>query len=267
MNHNFATTLCSVLLLAGYAGSLIADDTMPENALATVNGKPVVTFTRDAVVSQLRNNGQQVNEQQILDELINLELLAQTAEARGLHEKPEVAALARLQYTQTMAQALMGDLSTDIDITEEDLRAEYDKQTASMNIDEFRASHILLEDEASARDVIAELAKGADFAELAKNRSTGPTGPSGGDLGWFQLESMVPAFSGPLQAMMVGETSKEPVQSEFGWHVIYLVDKRGTNKPKFDDAKGELRNIIMRDRLGQLIDEMRQKADIKIAGE
>lgn len=265
MYFKMITGISSVLILCSSALVAVADDAMPENALATVNGKPVVTFARDAVMSQLRNNGQQADEKQILDELINLELLAQTAEARGLHEKPEVAALARLQYIQTMAQALMGDFSKDIEITDEDLRAEYDKQTASMAIDEYRASHILLEDEANAKEVIDALAAGEDFAELAKSRSTGPTGPTGGDLGWFQLANMVPAFSNALESMKVGETSAAPVQSEFGWHVIQLVDKRGTNKPKYEDSVGELRNMIMRDRLTMMIDQLREDADIKLA--
>lgn len=262
--RNSALTL---LLITSTPWVSAADDAMPENAIATVNGKPVMSFARDAVTSQLRNNGQEANDQQILDELINLELLAQGAEERGLHEMPEVSALIRLQYTQTLAQALMGDLSKDIEITDEDLRAEYERQTAGMSIDEYRASHILLEDEAAAKSIIEELDNGADFAELAKTHSTGPTGPTGGDLGWFQLESMVPAFSNALKEMAVGEKSHQPVQTEFGWHVIHLADKRGTDKPKFEDTKGELRNIIMRERLSAMIADMREKADIKLATE
>ena len=255
-------TAIAFCLLASCA---ISADSVPRDALATVNGKTVDRYIRDAVIRQLKSNGQEVDEQQILAELINLELLAQKAEAAQLHQKNEISALLRLQYTQTLAQTYMGELAKDISISDDELQAEYDRQTADMTVDEFRASHILLDDEDSAKEVISELANGADFTALAKSRSTGPTGPKGGDLGWFQLASMVPEFSAALLEMNVGETSSTPVKSDFGWHVILLADKRGTNKPEFNDIKGELNNIIMRDKLTRIIDQMRADADIKIA--
>lgn len=239
----------------------------PENSLASVNGRPVNRFARDAVVRQLRTNGQDVDEAQILEELINLELLAQKAVAIDLQKSDEIAAILQLQYNQTLAQNYMAELSKDIEITEDDIRAEYDVQTANMSVDEYRASHILLDEEQDAIDVIKDLEGGDDFAELAKGRSTGPTGPSGGDLGWFQISSMVPEFASALQELSVGEITDEPVKSDFGWHVITLADKRSTNKPQYDEIKDDLRDIIMRDRLSSLIDQMRTQADITIKPE
>lgn len=253
----------AICLCGGY--SVAIADTLPANALASVNGRTVDSFIREAVVKQLKSNGQSVDEQQILTELINLELLSQKAEAAQLHKRDEIAALLRLQYTQTLAQSYMGELAKDITISEQELREEYDRQTADMTVDEYRASHILLDDEASAMQVIAELQEGADFATLAKSRSTGPTGPKGGDLGWFQLASMVPEFSDALKIMEVGDTSSAPVKSDFGWHVILLADKRGTNKPEYEDIKDELNNIVMREKLTRIIDQMRAEADIQIA--
>ena len=249
-----ALSIFGTLPMASHAGE----------ALATVNGKPVDEFIREAVVRQLKSNGQPVDEEQILAELINLELLAQKAEEQKLHEKDEIAALLQLQYNQTLAQSYMGELARTIDISEQDLRDEYDRQTADMTVDEYRASHILLENEADADSIIQALADGADFVELAKTRSTGPTGPKGGDLGWFQLESMVPEFSNALKTMDVGGTSEAPVKSDFGWHVIKLVNKRGTNKPDFNDIRADLNNLVMREKLTLIIDQMRNEADITI---
>lgn len=255
-------TAVAFCLLASCA---ISADSISGDELATVNGKTVDRYIRDAVVRQLKANGQEVNEDQILAELINLELLAQKAEAAQLHEKNEISALLRLQYTQTLAQSYMSELAKDISISDDELKGEYERQTADLIVDEYRASHILLDDEESAVAVISELTNGADFETLAKSRSTGPTGPKGGDLGWFQLESMVPEFSTALESMDTGETSNVPVKSDFGWHVILLAEKRGTNKPEFNEIKSDLNSIIMSDKLTRIIDQMRSDADIKIA--
>lgn len=237
---------------------------MPDDAIATVNGQSVLKGTHEAVVRQLRQNGQSVDADQIRSELINLELLTQKAEAQDLHKRDDIAAVLRLQYIQNMAQAYMAALSEDIDITEETLKAEYEIQTAELAVDEYRASHILLEDEATADEVIAALVAGGDFADLAKEKSTGPTGPNGGDLGWFQAQTMVPEFSNAVKTLSVGEFSKSPVKSEFGWHVILLMDKRGSQKPPYEDIKSDLRNIILRKELTIKIDQMRAEADIKV---
>ncbi|MBX2823306.1 MAG: peptidylprolyl isomerase [Gammaproteobacteria bacterium] len=260
----------STALIAGPAGAQSTTASAAESpaqaadAMAMVNGKPVLRGAHNAIVRQLRQNGQQVNEQQILDELINLELLTQKAEDQAIHERADVAALLRLQYIQTLAQTYMGALSEDIAITDDDLKKEYEIQTANMTADEYRASHILLQDESSAAEVIKALDDGGDFAKLAAERSTGPTGPTGGDLGWFQSEAMVPEFSAAVAKMSVGEYSQAPVQSSFGWHVILLADKRGSQKPAFDDIKTDLHNLILRRELTTMIDSMRSEADIKV---
>jgi len=263
-SHQIVSPITAILFWL-MATCALSADSLPANALASVNGKTVDNFLRQAVVKQLKSNGQKVDEEQILAELINLELLSQKAEAAQLHKRDEIAALLRLQYTQTLAQSYMGELAKDITISERELRDEYENQTADMTVDEYRASHILLDNEAAALSVIAELDNGANFSELAKSRSTGPTGPKGGDLGWFQLSSMVPEFSTALKAMEIGDTSVAPVKSDFGWHVILLANKRGTNKPEYEDIKEELNNIIIRGKLTKIIDQMRAEADIKVA--
>ncbi|MBX2823495.1 MAG: peptidylprolyl isomerase [Gammaproteobacteria bacterium] len=258
-----SVSLTFALALSCLPASIQAQE-LPADAIATVNGQSVLKETQDAVVRQLRQNGQPVDADQIRSELINLELLTQKAEAQDLHNRKDIAALLRLQYIQNMAQAYMAALSEEVSITEEVLKAEYELQTAALAVDEYRASHILLDDEASAQGVIEKLNGGAEFAALAKTESTGPTGPNGGDLGWFQAQTMVPEFSAAVKTMSVGDFSSAPVKSEFGWHVILLVDKRGSQKPAYEDIKGELRNIVLRKELTVKIDQMRAEADIKV---
>lgn len=238
---------------------------LAEGTVATVNGQPISQLMHNLVMSRLQMQGQNPHPDQVRTELINLTVLTQKGEAINLQDNEELQSLLKLQYLQTLAQAYMREISKDIEISEEQLREEYDRQTAAMNIDEYRASHILLEEEDAAKEIIKALDDGGDFAELAKEHSTGPTGPNGGDLGWFQVQSMVPAFSQAVEQMEIGSYSKEPVKSEFGWHVILLVDKRGTNKPKFEDVQDELRDIVMRDRLAQEVARLRQEADVKTA--
>jgi len=159
---------------------------------ATVNGKPISALLADRVAEQLSAQGQNPNRQQIIEELINLEVLTQHAETIELNKNDEVATALHLQYTQTMANAYLAEYSNDLEITEDEIRAEYEKQIAELKVSEYNASHILLETEEDAKKIIAELQAGADFAELAKKHSTGPTGAKGGELGWFQPENMVP---------------------------------------------------------------------------
>jgi len=237
-----------------------------QSIAATVNGKPISQLAADRVAEQLAAQGQNANLKQILDELINLEILTQAAEAKNLDKEAEVATALELQYTQTMANAYLAAFSQDLKIGEPEIRAEYDKQIAALDAtSEYRASHILLESESDAKEIIEELANGADFSAIAKTRSTGPTGANGGDLGWFDPNSMVPEFSAAVSEMKKGESSTAPVQTDFGWHVIKLVDTREGAKPDYSTAvKAGIENTLLRNALAEHVDELRTKANIEM---
>jgi len=236
-----------------------------DQIVATVNGKPISKLSLERVTEQLAAQGQQPNRRQIIDELINLEILTQEAEKLELDKSDDVATALHLQYTQTMANAYLGTFSKDLSISEEEIRAEYEKQIAALKVSEYRASHILLESEEDANKVIDELNKGGDFAALAKQYSTGPTGESGGDLGWFQPENMVPEFSDAVAALEKGNTTKAPVQTEFGWHVIQLADTREAAKPDYSAAvKSGIQSTLLRDALSKRVDDLRNSATIEM---
>jgi len=241
-----------------------AEGTLPDDALALVNGRPVPALSLENVVRQLDAQGrEEADRERILDELIDLEILAQEAEKSALDEQPEIAAALRLQYTQTMANAYLAATSDRMEVSEEDLRAEYERQTAGMAREEFRASHILLENEAEAQAVIDELAEGAEFDALARERSIDPSGQTGGELGWFQAEAMVPEFTAAVATMDPGTTSTAPVESEFGWHVIRLDDRRGVPLPDYDSAKPGLTSLVLRERLAEEVRKLREAADVQ----
>lgn len=237
--------------------------TLPQGVLATVNGVEITQRTLDTVRTQIEAQGEDSDPQRILTELINLELLTQQAEAIELDKNSDIKAAIRLQYTQTMANAWLARMSQDVEISESDLRAEYERQTAQLENDEFRASHILVETEDAAKEVISELANGAEFATLAQEHSIDGASDDGGDLGWVPANVMVPEFSAAVAEMEVGETSQTPVKSDFGYHVIKLVELRNGATPDYESVKPGLRNLVLRDALATRVEELKANSDIQ----
>ncbi len=265
----FLTATAALVLANGIA---MADgshggghDVAVGEAVATVNGRPISQLSLERVTQQLSAQGQQPNREQIIDELINLEILTQAAEQMELDKSDDVATALHLQYTQTMANAYLGVFSNDLKISEEQIRAEYDKQIALIKASEYKASHILLDSKEDAEKVIADLNGGGDFVQLAKTRSTGPSSATGGDLGWFQPENMVPEFSAAVATMEKGSVSVEPVQTEFGWHVIKLDDVREAAKPDYSPAvKSGIQNTLLREALAKEVEGLRADAKIEM---
>lgn len=236
---------------------------VPEGAVASVNGRPIPELSVDNVAQQITAGGQEADEALILDELINLEILTQAAEQLGLDKTPEISAALQLQYTQTMANAYLASKGAEMSFSEDELKAEYEAQSSNLDRAEYRASHILLETREEAEKVIAELAAGKSFDDLARENSIDPAGENGGDLGWFQANTMVPEFTSAVAVMEVGETSKTPVESEFGFHVIKLAERRDAALPDYDSVKTGLKNLAVRKALAKHVEELRAAADVQ----
>jgi len=196
-------------------------------------------------------------------ELINLLLLSQEAIRQGLDGQPAVVEELTRQKFAVLANALIEKQVGDMPIEEEDLRAEYTTQIALLDGNEYFARHILLNEQEQADEVVAQLRLGADFGDLARRESIGPSARQGGDLGWVQAGQMVSAFSAALQRMQVGEVSK-PVQTKFGWHVIQLQEKRAALVPDFAAIKPRLTTIVRNKRLHKLVDGLRENAKIEL---
>ena len=203
----------------------------------------------------------------ILRSLIDIKILAAVAEADGLAEDENFKA--RMQFLRSRALH-NGYFKKNVaeKITDADVKARYDKEvSATPPVEEISARHILVKTKKEALAIIKELDGGKDFAELAKEKSTGPSGANGGDLGFFGRGQMVPAFEKAVFAMADGEYSKEPVKTDFGFHVIKREKMRVAAPPKFDAVADRMRQLLMRERYVEAANKARENVTITIIDE
>ena len=240
----------------------------PKPPVATVNGK-AITADEFAIFVQTQTGkkAEDLNpeqKKQIVDLLVGAEVGAQEAEKQGLANDPETKARLDFDRTNILFSALAQKYMKDKTPTEAELKAEYDARIAQMPKNEFKARHILVKTEDEAKDVIAKLDKGAKFEDLAKAVSMDGSKSQGGDLGWFQPGQMVKPFSEAVEKLAKGETTKAPVQSEFGWHVIQLEDTRPITPPPFDQVKDRIAPMVQQKKIKDYIDGLRKAAKIEI---
>lgn len=212
--------------------------------LARVNGSPITRQDVEEYYSTLPVELQQVPlsfiQPQLVDRLIDQKLMAEAARAAGLADDDRIKRGLTNAEERLLQEYWLRD-TVDAAMTDERLQAAYDEMNAGFAPErEIQARHILLESKDEAEAVIAELNDGAIFNDLAREKSIGPSGPNGGDLGYFTAERMVPEFSEAAFALEVGEHSKAPVQTQFGWHVIKVEDARETAPLSFADARPTL---------------------------
>lgn len=193
----------------------------------------------------------------IRSELTDLYLLSGTPRAAELKQGEELKARIELQERAMLAQAVAADFIANNPASEEEMRAIYDEQVKLAPPLEFKARHILVETQGEAAELITMLDGGADFAELAQEKSTGPSGPSGGDLGWFPPERMVTEFSEAVQGLENGAYTKAPVQTQFGWHVILREDSRETTPPPFESVRDALKQNVEGQKLQEYLESLR----------
>ena len=199
----------------------------------------------------------------LLDVLVDMELFAQAAKKDGLDESDDVKRQMGFLTLKVLRNAYLKDKINGA-ISDEELKAAYEKEYADFKGEEIKARHILVKDQAEAQEIIKQLEDGADFAELAKEKSTGPSGPNGGDLGYFSKGQMVPAFETAALALEKGSFTKEPVQTQFGWHVIKVEDRRPQEKPKFEDVAAKLRQELIRARYEKVMEELKAETPVEI---
>lgn len=236
---------------------------LEQEVLATVNGEPITTIAVDNVADQITSSGDTAVPENILNELINLEVLTQAAEKINLNEIPSVATAIQLQYNQTMANAYLASISSEFSFSEAEIRAEYEAQTANVDRSEYLTSHIIVENQETANEVIGKLTDGQAFTAMAKLHSNDPSGQSGGDLGWVQGSSLAPEFIDVLNKLRIGEFSKTAVQTEYGFHIIQLNDKRETTLPDLKSVEKGLKDLLTRKALAEHLEDLRAAADIK----
>ena len=247
------------------AGPLSAGD---DDVVATVDGKPIVEADVKMLQGLMGEALAQVPEANrrgaLVNVLVETRLVAAAAEAAGKGATPDFARRLAWLRDQALRDAYVREV-IDTGITDEVLKARYFELVKQVKPEkEIRVRHILVASEDDAKVVIADLDKGADFATLAKARSTGPTGPRGGDLGFFGRGRMVPEFDQAAFALKVGDYSREPVKTQFGWHVIKVEEERESALAPFEEVKAKLRQRMQTEKLRALIDTLRGKAKIEI---
>jgi len=236
------------------------------DVIATVNGSPITRQVLDVYKQQRAAKGispDTSDDAAVLNELVALELMSQEAVNSGARTDPVVSATLDQLDRSTLAGAAIKSFITSNEASDEELRSAYDTGVGKPG-KEFNARHILVETEQEAKDIIVMLDDGGDFAELAKEKSTGPSGPNGGELGWFGAGQMVKPFADAAAALEKGSYTKEPVQTQFGWHVIRLEDSREGTPPPFDDVKERLKIMLANQKLQQHIEQIKASATIDI---
>jgi peptidyl-prolyl cis-trans isomerase C len=238
---------------------------------ATVNGTPISQRTVDVIAQRGASSGRPdtpESRKNLVDQLTLQVVLAQEAIKKGLDKSPEVAEQMETIKQSVLANAYVADFIKTNPVTDEAVKAEYERIKATITGTEYKARHILVEKEADAKDIIAKLKKdpGA-FAKLAMERSKDEGSKAqGGDLGWFDLSRMVPEFGAAVSKLEKGAFTAEPVKTQFGYHVILLEDSKPVEAPPLEEVKPQLTQQLQQQYVKKQADALKAAAKIEIAG-
>ncbi|MEP5762228.1 MAG: peptidylprolyl isomerase [Litoreibacter sp.] len=256
----FSTLLRATGLAISVAMPASAQDA--DTVMATVNGLDITLGHMIALENRLPTQYRELEDSVLMQGILD-QLIQQTALSQEM-EKDTSRAL-DLSLENEMRAFLAGELLAKVgtaDITDEEIQAAYSAQyTNSDPKQEINASHILVETEEEAKEIIAQLEDGEDFAEIAKEKSTGPSGPSGGDLGWFGKGQMVPEFENAVFAMQDGQVSA-PVKTDFGWHVVKRTASRAQEAPELATVRDELEQQLRSTAIEDAIEGITESADV-----
>jgi len=257
------------LIFVGIASTLISTPTFAQNAVI-VNGKAIPKAQLDKLVQK---SGQPDNPQvrdQAREMLVTKELILQEADKRGVTQKESVREQLEQSRVGILVAAVFEDYVEKEGVTEAELKAAYESVKAQYTGKEYHVEHILVEKEADAKAIIAQLKAGSNFEEIAKAKSKDPgSAPSGGDLGWVTEKSLVPEFSKAMVQLKPGQVTDKPVKSQFGWHVIKMMDSRDMKAHSFDELKAQLKQMIVSDqnwqkaKFSEMMQKLRAKAKIQ----
>lgn len=258
----FTRTLIAVAILSLAPSAFAAD------SVATVNGKQIKQSIYDYIAKDAATRGQKIDAQVkdvIINKLVDSELVYQEAQKLGLDKQPDYIAREELARRELLTSTFLQDFVKKNPISDADAKAAYEQYKKAYGDREYSARHILVKTEAEAKDIIAQLGKGGDFAKLAKEKSLDPgSKEKGGDLGWFSPATMVKPFSDVVANLQKGATSTTPVQTQFGWHVIKLMDTRAAQPLAYDKVKEGLQKNIQQRNLEKMMADLRSKAKVDI---
>jgi len=256
--------ISTMALCIGLNSMALAEEQQTPQTLVKVDDFAITNLHFALFASQTGRNPKDAQGQiSLLNELVNNFMVANSKQGQELASDPEVAAALEVARARLVAQAFVRTQLDSTPVDESKLRELYDAEYAKAG-QEFKARHILLESEEEAKAVIVQLDGGADFATLASSRSTGPSKSVGGDLGWFEEDQMVSAFSAATVQLANGSYSKTPVKTRFGWHVILREESRETPAPEFETVKPELEKQLQQQHIAKAIEAIRENSRIEV---
>ena len=257
------------LIFVGIASILISAPTFAQNAVI-VNGKAIPKAQLDRLVQKSGQPDIPQVRDQAREMLVTKELILQEADKRGVTQKESVREQLEQSRVGILVAAVFEDYVEKEGVTEAELKAAYESVKAQYTGKEYHVEHILVEKESDAKAIIAQLKAGSNFEEIAKAKSKDPgSAPSGGDLGWVTEKSLVPEFSKAMVQLKPGQVTDKPVKSQFGWHVIKMMDSRDMKAPSFDELKAQLKQMIASDqnwqkaKFSEMMQKLRAKAKIQ----
>ncbi len=284
-----STLRTSLIVVLAAAGLFVAGcDKKPVNEAnkeaAKEPDKIIATINDEKIMQSDYQNYLQLRQQQVgpipdkdkekkvvLDEMIEKALLAQHALGSKLDQDPEVNSLMKRVREEILVQAVKRKLLRDNPITDDDVKKRFEQEVEATHKTEYKVRHILVKEEADAKDILAQLGKGAKFDKLAKDKSIDTqSGKNGGELGWVNQGMVVPEFFNAVMAMKKGSISSAPVKSDFGWHIIKVEDTRPLKVPTFEQfmsdqrARANLYRKMQDDRINNLVKDLKDKAKITV---
>ena len=257
------------LVLSMVAAAVLASWSIQASAqnIAIVNGKAVPKARMEALAEQVARSGRPITpdvEAQIKEEVIAREVFMQEAQKRGLDASDNYKNQLELARQTILIRELFAEFQKTAEVTDADVKTEYDKFVAANGGKEYRSRHILVETEAQANAILASLKKGGKFEDLAKKQSKDPgSGAKGGDLDWAAPGNFVKEFSEAMSALKKGETTAKPVKSQFGFHIIRLDDVREAQLPKLEEVKPQIVQQMQQQRMATFQQDMRAKAKVE----
>jgi peptidyl-prolyl cis-trans isomerase C len=262
--------LARALVVFTLAGFLIApalawaEDADP--VIARVNGVEIhqsdLALAEDEVGASMPQMGDDQKREYLITYLADIVILAQAAQKQNVGDRPDVKHRVEFERNKVLMETLLQDAGRTA-TTDDAMHKVYDDAIKQMPPEEeVHARHILVATEDEAKEIEAELKKGADFATLAKAKSKDPGAADGGDLGYFTKDQMVPEFSEVAFKLDKGQIS-DPVKTQFGWHIIQVEDKRTKPTPTFDEVKGQIQNYVEHKAQAELVQNLRKSATIE----
>ena len=249
----------TVLIVASLAASGIS--TANAETVTTVNGVDIDSTVFDAYLeSRFQKPAAQASADEratVERELTDIYLLTTQPKAKEFADDPQIKAQLELQYRGTLAQAVARDYVESNPATDAEILALYEAQLEQSPAKQYKARHILVPSQGEAEDLIAQLEEGADFEALAKEHSTGPSGPNGGDLGWFAPDQMVKPFADAVIALEDGAYTTTPVQTQFGWHVILREESRDNEPPTLGSVRENIKQQVEQTKFQDYMQELR----------